>query len=727
LVVVPYLTSRSPEAFLDLLATNGVTVLSQTPSAFRQLIHADEAAAEKRKLALRTVVFGGEALDLQSLRPWFDRRGDRKPLLVNMYGITETTVHVTYRPIRSADLRDVPGSVIGGPIPDLSLHVLDAALAPVPVAVPGELHVGGAGLARGYLGRPELTAERFVPNPYGDLSGAVGARLYRSGDLARRLPNGDVEYLGRIDHQVKVRGFRIELGEIEAALAEHPAVRETVVLARQDTPGDVRLVAYVVAKGDREPTASELRSALLGKLPEHAIPAAFVLLDRLPLTENGKLDRRALPAPDASRPELAEAYAAPRTEVEATLAEIFAAALGLERVGIHDNYFALGGDSIRSIQLIAQARERGLAFTLEKLFQHPTIGELAGVVETGAAAQSPATRTEPFSLVAQADRVRLPAGLADAYPLTRLQAGMLFHMSMNPDSPVYHNVNSFSLRAKFDLAHLQTAVDRAVARHPVLRTSFDLATYGESLQLVHEEASLPISCDDIRHLPHAEQERVIDAFVEVAKGARFDLTKAPQLRMHVHRRGDDAFQLTVTENHAILDGWSLNSTFFEVFDVYGALVRGEEPPIQPPPRIPFRDFVAREREALASPEAQAYWRRQMDGCTVLDLPRWPRLPSAQPDANEGLLQPRIPAELSDGLRRMAGVAGVPVRTVLLAAHFKVLQILTGLSDLMSGMVTHGRPEEVGGEQTRGLFLNTPPLRLTLAPGSWLDAARTVFA
>ena len=269
LVVVPYWVSRSPEAFRELLLRERVTVLNQTPSAFRQLIQADVESGPPVKTDLRYVIFGGEALELPSLRPWFDRHGDELPKLVNMYGITETTVHVTYRPISLHDLEVGAGSVIGVPIPDLRLWLLDPHGAPVPTGVPGELYVGGAGVSRGYLERPDLSAQRFVPDPFvGDES-----RLYRTGDLARRLENGDLEYLGRIDDQVKIRGFRIELGEIEAILAQHPDVAECVVLAREDVASDKRLVAYLVSRNESDPHAEELKTHLRAQLPEYMVPA----------------------------------------------------------------------------------------------------------------------------------------------------------------------------------------------------------------------------------------------------------------------------------------------------------------------------------------------------------------------------------------------------------------------------------------------------------------------
>jgi amino acid adenylation domain-containing protein len=378
LVVVPYWESRSPEAFYALLRDQRVTVLNQTPSAFRQLLWAEETVlgGAPPDLALRYVIFGGEALDLPGLAPWLARHGDERPLLVNMYGITETTVHVTYRPIRRADLAAGRGSVIGVPIPDLTLHVVDRDLEPQPIGVAGEIVVGGEGVARGYLGRPELTAERFVPDPYGP----PGARLYRSGDLARRLPEGDLEYLGRIDHQVKIRGFRVELGEIEAALSRHPAVSQVTVVVREDAPGNPQLTAYLVPAEGREAGAGELRGALQAVLPDYMIPAAFVELAALPLTANGKVDRKALPAPDG-RLLAGRDFVAPEGPVQERLAAIWAEVLRRERVGARDNFFELGGHSLMATQVLSRMKAAfGVDLPLRAIFDTPTVAGLAEAI-----------------------------------------------------------------------------------------------------------------------------------------------------------------------------------------------------------------------------------------------------------------------------------------------------------------------------------------------------------
>jgi amino acid adenylation domain-containing protein len=373
LVVVPFDVSRTPETFYRLLCDEGVTVLNQTPSAFRQLIRAEEQAAPRGDLGLRYVIFGGEALDLKSLKPWFDRHGDARPRLVNMYGITETTVHVTYRPLSVADLD--AASVIGVPIPDLQLYLLDEERRPVPSGEPGEIYVGGAGVARGYLNRPELTTQKFIPDPF---AADAGMRLYRSGDLGRHLPNGDLEYLGRIDQQVKIRGFRIELGEIAATLNLDPGIRESVVVMTEITPGDKALAAYVVKRPDADVQVPALRHMLRQRLPEYMIPAAFVFLDSLPLTVNGKLDVKALPAVDLEPS--AAMIAAPEegTSLERDIAGIWREVLQIRNPGLDQNFFDVGGTSIHVADVHSRLQKLlHQQFSITELFAHSTIRALA--------------------------------------------------------------------------------------------------------------------------------------------------------------------------------------------------------------------------------------------------------------------------------------------------------------------------------------------------------------
>ena len=393
LVVVPYLVTRSPAQFYALVAQEKVTVLNQTPLAFLQLSRVEDDPALRQPLALRTVIIAGAALDFAALGPWFDRHGDITPRLINMYGITETTVHVTYRPITRADLDSPKGSRIGQPIPDLDLYVLDSALDPSPAGLPGELYIGGDGVARGYLRRPELTAERFIPHPW-----KAGARLYHSGDLARRTADGDLEYLGRADQQVKVRGFRIELGEIEAALVRHPGVAHCAVIARPLPDGDAELLAYCVGTA----AAAELRAFLLERLPAYMVPAAFVPLDALPMNLNGKLDTQALPPPTSARPELAATFVVPASARELTVAELWRTILLLDRVGTRDNFFDLGGNSLRLALLHHRLQQKfARTFPLVTLFQYPTVATFAAFLD-GAAAPA----TQPVSATDRAAKQR---------------------------------------------------------------------------------------------------------------------------------------------------------------------------------------------------------------------------------------------------------------------------------------------------------------------------------
>jgi len=633
LTVVPYWTSRSPEAFRALLGEAGITVLNQTPSAFRQLDAADATEPGKASLpALRTVIFGGEALDVSSFAGWFARHGDARPRLVNMFGITETCVHVTYREVTERDLHARVGSPIGVPIDDLSLRVLDRRGQPTPIGVPGEICVGGAGAALGYLGRPELSAARFVPDP----QGSAGARLYRSGDLGRWLASGEVEHLGRADFQVKVRGFRIELGEIASALGQHPQVREAVAVLHEDA-----LVAYWVAREGETtdiPEAAALREHLRAELPEHMVPARLIRLDRMPLTAHGKIDRRALPAPGSLERE--GDFVPPRTPTEETLAAIWGRVLDVEQVGANDNFFALGGDSIRSLEVLALARERDLAFELQDLFRLRSLSELAAFVASGGGGAGEAARRAagdletpgdggPFSLLGPGDLERLAhiaADAEDAYPLARLQAGMLLHMTLAADEPPYHNVDSWRLRLPLHPAVLARSINEVAARHPAMRTSFHLEGFSEPMQIVHRAVSLALPVADLRVLDSSLHAAEIERYGAAEKRRLFDLARAPQLRFFLHLRGGaekQEVQLTLTENHAIFDGWSLHTTLREIFDRYFARLAARAaaaPTIGAPPAVTFRQFVALERAAAASEAARDFWARQLDGATMLALP-----------------------------------------------------------------------------------------------------------
>ncbi|MEU3020005.1 amino acid adenylation domain-containing protein [Nocardiopsis sp. NPDC007018] len=717
LVVVPQEVTRSPRDLLDLLVDEGVTVLNQTPTAFRGLVEmAGRDVPEMARLRLHTVVLAGEALDVESLRPWWRRFGDRVRV-VNMYGITETTVHTTYRSLTPGDLDGVR-SPVGPPVDDLALYVLDPALNPVPVGVPGEIHVGGPGVTRGYLNRPALTAERFVPDPFGP----AGARMYRSGDKARVLADGEIEFLGRFDDQVKIRGFRIELGEVRACLASAPGVAEAVVLV-DDRDGDPRLAAYV----EPEPggaTSASVRAHAARVLPGYMVPSVVVEVERMPLTANGKVDKRALPSPDFSRASQETEYAAPRTPRERAVAEVWARVLGVPEVGVHDNFFALGGDSIRAVRLAGALAAAGHDYSVPDLFLHQSVAELTAAHRSGGVREE-VTGTAPFALLSEDDRARVPLGAADAYPMSMTQAGMVFEMVADSEANPYHNVTDYLVRDEdgFDPHALREAAATVVARHPVLRTSFDLTSFDEQVQLVHERAEAVVGWTDLRG--HDEPERVplVRAFGDRERTTPFDLAVPPLVRFHAHVVGDTRWYLTLTECHAVLDGWSHNSTLTELLDCYREIRGGGVPDRSVAAGVRFADFVAEERLSAADPGQRGFWAGRVGAAERLDLPElWGDPDDSRQD------EVTVPyADLEEGLREVALSARASLKSVLLAAHLSVWRAVHGEGPFLTGLVCNGRPEVEGGDTVRGMYLNTVPL-VSFAPGAdWLTAVSDVFA
>ncbi|HEU4326675.1 MAG TPA: amino acid adenylation domain-containing protein [Roseiflexaceae bacterium] len=501
------------------------------------------------------------------------------------------------------------------------------------------------------------------------------------------------------------------------------------MLARQDQPGERRLVAYVVPAGaDDEATAAPLpallRTHLGQRLPDYMLPAAFVLLERLPLTVNGKLDRAALPAPSGLREQHEQDLTPPRTPAEATMAEIWAQVLQLDRVGIHDHFFALGGDSIRSVQVLARARERGLPFSLPQLFQHPTVAGLCEQLQA-TQAQDAAADLAPFALIAPADRAALPAEVEDAYPLSALQQGMLFHSSANPGSGVYHDLFSFRLSAPYLPDALRQALRDLAAVHPILRTGFELARFSEPLQLVYRRAEPPLEIADLRHLPPAESEAAVRQWYEADRRRGFDWHSAPLLRFQIHLHADSSLQLSLAFHHAVLDGWSVSALLTELIRRYLQIARGSEPALPVPP-LAFRTFVANEQAALRSHEHQAFWRDHLAGAEPIRLPQLAARAYEPPDQLPVRHTHTLSADLTAALKRFCQQQGVPLKSVLLAAHMRVLALLGGRDDALGAVVMHGRPDTLGSEHALGLFLQTVPLRLSLRGHTWAGLVQATW-
>ncbi|HEX2091721.1 MAG TPA: amino acid adenylation domain-containing protein, partial [Longimicrobiaceae bacterium] len=693
LVVVPWETSRSPEDFYALLVRERVTVLNQTPSAFRQLDLAEEARGAAPELALRLVVFGGEALEPRSLRGWMARHGEARPRLVNMYGITETTVHVTYRGIGRAEVEGGEWSPVGRGIRDLSVRVLDRWGNVVPEGVAGELYVGGAGVARGYLGRAELTAERFVPDPFGK---EVGGRLYRSGDRVRWLPTGELEYLGRVDAQVKVRGFRIEPGEVEATLLGCPDVREAVVVAREDAPGERRLVAYVVAEGDGEISAAELREQLRNRLPEHMVPAAVVVLEAMPLTAHGKVDRRAIPVPvwggDSG------GRVAPRGAVEEMLVGIWAEVLGVERVGVEESFFELGGHSLLATQIVSRVRRAfGVEVPLRVLFEAPTVAELAGRIETlrGGVESGTAGAIE-----------RVPR--EGALPLSFAQQRLWIIDRLEPGSATYNMPFALRLRGALDADALRRSLDTLVGRHETLRTTF-AEHEGAPVQEIHAPVPVALPVMDLRDVIEAEAEASRIAGIEALQA--FDLSAGPLLRSTLLRLSEEEHVLLFTLHHVVSDGWSMDVLVREVSALYSAYTRGEEARLPELP-VQYADYAVWQRNWLSGAvlEAQlAYWRERLAGAPPLleiatDHPR-----TVGQGALAGSYSFRLDAELTQGLRGLSRREGATLFMTVLAGWQVLLGRYAGQDDVVVGTPVAGRTR-VELEGLIGFFVNLLALR-----------------
>lgn len=991
--VVPEHARRDGATLLDLLRTQRIDGLDCTPSHLKLLFAAGFAEYAEPWPSL--VLVGGEAID----RDTWDTLATHNAAFYNMYGPSETTVNASFA-------RVTPGSSpnIGKPIHNTRLYVLDDALAPLPVGVPGELCIGGRGVGRGYHGSSELTAQRFGPDPFTSDTPVSGARLYRSGDLVRQTLDGALEFLGRIDDQVKIRGYRIEPGEIVAALREHPGVGDAVVVAGGDASGPSLIAYFTPAAGDafdadafklgltavnanetsylydeifakhsyvrhgirlpddacvfdvganigmfsmyiarrcrhprihafeplapiadclaanlarhvpqaqvfrhglssradtveftyypgysmmssqreyadaqaevdviktflrneqsagsgsaalleradellaerfREerhacelrrladviaelgveridllkidvqraerdvldglaesdwarieqivmevhdaagtategragdlmdllerrgyevrveqdellrgtdrynlyawrpafaagvaargetplaaalPGAVELATFLAERLPDYMVPAHIVALPAIPLTRHGKVDRAALPEPDTRRPELGHAAVEPDCWQERVLADVWAQVLRIDRVGVEDDFFQLGGDSIRSIQAQALAKARGLDFPLQAVFTHHTIRRLVRHMDLSSV-EPASTVNEPFALVSAADRARLPADADDAYPLAALQAGMVWHTELTGHAQTYHNASSHRLDAPFDATALRAAISGLVAAHPLLRTSFHYTGYLEPLQIVHRHVEPAVRLTGLAGLPRDAQYARIDDDARAELRTPFVWDTAPLVRFHAYDLGGETM-VTVAEYHGVLDGWSLHLLLAELCARYAqALGRNVAVPAATPLR--YARFVELERRTRDAPESHAYWRAALAGAAPTRLPR------ARDRSGERRVESirvALAAPLVQSLNEQSRRGGAPLKSLLLAAHLRVIGAACGTDDVSTGFVTNGRPEEDGGDRVIGLYINTLPLRLTLTgTESWLALATRCFA
>ncbi|MEH2355889.1 amino acid adenylation domain-containing protein [Nostoc sp.] len=699
LVLITEEVQKDGFALLQLIAQEKVERLFLPFVALQQLAYA-ASITQSYPASLRQIMTAGEQLHITPVLVNFFKELSGCTLQ-NQYGPTESHV------VTSFTLKDVAGSwsplpPIGRAIANTQIYILDRHLQPLPIGVPGELYIGGVAIARSYINSPELTAEKFIPNPFAK----DGSRLYKTGDRARYLADGNIEFLGRIDNQVKVRGFRIELGEIETVLAAHPQVKEAVVIAREDEPGNKRLVAYIVPKQHLD--TSELLCYLKQKLPEYMLPSAFVkLLDALPLTPSGKIERRALPAPlSRETRNIATDLIPPRTASEEVLTAIWSDVLGLEKVGIHDNFFALGGHSLSAMQVIARLREIfKVELPISCLFDYPTVVELDRQISEYR--QNDLVLITPSLKPVPRNTKELPISL------TQLEFWIL--AQLHPGIPVYNIPLAYRLTGLLNVNALAQSLVEIVRRHETLRTTFAIANK-QVVQKIAQQPILPFSAVDLRKLSESKTERkaLAQRFVSEEKNQPFDLEQEPLLRIKLLRLSDAEHLLIITIHHLVCDGWSVDVFLQELTKLYAAFCHGQPSPLADLP-IQYADFAHWQQQWVARPVFVSdlnYWKQQLGNSTLLlQLPTdRPRLPVRTfQGASQTFI---IPKSLTNALKHLSQQHNVTLFVTLLTAFKIVLFFYTGQSDIIVGTPFANR-QQLETKGLIGCFINTLPIRTYL--------------
>ncbi|WP_162150808.1 MULTISPECIES: non-ribosomal peptide synthetase [Methylosinus] len=695
-------TRRDPVALKEIIASRDITHFLCLPSFHRELL--GELSRGERTM-LKCCIVAGEACGADVVERHFHTLPEAA--LINEYGPTECSVWCAAEQLSTED--DLSSGVsIGRAIPGSRAYVLDENGELAPVGIAGELCVGGAGVARGYRGGAELTATKFTPDPFG-----FGERLYRTGDRARYRADGKLEFMGRSDQQVKIRGHRIEISEVEDVLSRLPGVREAAVVARADATGDKRLVAYVV--GELEPRA--VKEAFRSEAPHYMTPHFVVALQRLPRLDNGKVDRKALPAPDVDAL-LSERYVAPTTETEAAICAVFAETLGLARVGADDDFFDLGGDSIRAIQAASALRLRGYEAAPRDFFQYPTAASLAPRLRVAKDGTEPTRerRSTPFSLaqLGATDVERLKAVHGDAqdiYPLTPMQEGMLFHALSQQGTGLYLMQDRYEIKGALDIDAFLEAWRRVIDRHDILRTSFDWSSEGRPHQIVHRAAALPFEVTDLSGATEQEQTNAIDRALAAEREAGFDLAQAPLMRIRIFRLADDRHICVRSFHHIILDDWCTSLLILDVRRHYAAVRKGEATEFAPAPQFwRYIEWIAEQSERTA----EQFWRAHLDGF-VEPTP----LVGAKPSTRDAVsfvedIVVDLSNEMYERLRALVQQRRLTLNTFVQGALALTLGRAGGVDDVVFGVTASGRPIDLdGADATLGLFINSLPLRVRI--------------
>ncbi|MAT97567.1 MAG: non-ribosomal peptide synthetase [Anaerolineaceae bacterium] len=695
-------TTRDVSLLMKQLESEPVTIMQATPATWQMML----AAGWEGKPDLK-ILSGGEALPAALAKELLGRG----TAVWNMYGPTETTVWSTCLQVTEAECQTDGVVSIGTPIGNTDVYVLDDHLQPVPIGVTGNLYIGGKGVARGYLHRANLTAERFPQHPF-----KPDKRIYFTGDLARYRKDGSIEFLGRSDHQVKVRGFRIELGEIENSLQQHSEIAQAVV-----HPQGEQLIAYLIAKGEEEPDVTVLRNHVQETLPAYMVPHRFLFLEAYPLTPNGKVDRKALPAPDGAALTSSKTYTAPRNEKEEQVANIWKKLLNLSQVGVHDNFFELGGDSISAIRFIAQAKEIGLIYRPSQLFQNQTVAELAALIDEQTAVPAKPLQaqtlddTPDFNVLADSlaaeEYIKHPENIQDLYTLTPTQRAILFHTLYAPKTGVYVEQNALEME-DLDIDLYAQAWQQMIKRHDLLRTAFFWEDVEEPLQMVIRDVPFPLAVLDWRSESEERQLSHLQELMATERQKGFDLTKPPLLRLYIIQVDENRHFVLVNYHHILLDGWSNVVIHLEVRAIYDALKRGEAPNLPTP--TPYHRYISWLRQQEES-EAKTYWQEYL-----ANFEEATPIPIAE-QMNQGIYgavedyaeqSVTLSAELWDRLHTLLNEYKITYNNFMQAVWGIVLNRYSGENDVLFGTVVHGRPAELPQfDRMVGLFINVLPVRL----------------
>ncbi|AFZ36197.1 amino acid adenylation domain protein [Stanieria cyanosphaera PCC 7437] len=738
--------ATNPEAFADYCTRYSLDCLKIVPSHLNALL----SAAEPQKiLPKKCLILGGETLNWQLVHKI--RQYQPHCQIFNHYGPTETTVGVcTFAVTNETTVLPSETVPLGKAIANTQIYLLDRNLQPVPIGVPGEIYIGGLQVSRGYLNQPQLTAEKFIPNPFTVTSRDVPWNvctpvisisssaplhpciltpiLYKTGDKARYLPDGNLEFLGRIDHQVKIRGYRIELGEIEATLQQHPSLKDAIATVTTDKSETKRLVAYVVPQPQQQLSDADIHAFLQQKLPDYMVPGIFVQLKTLPLTPNGKVNRQALPEPERVTSQSEKEFVSPRNPTEAILVDIWATVLEMERVSIHDNFFELGGDSILSIQIVAKVNQAGLQATPKQIFEYPTVASLAAEITTKEIEVTPQEENNYQPLLLELkDKIapNLLESIEDIYELTPIQKGILFHSLYDSENGLYLFQATFTLKTLLDRNAFEQAWQQVVQRHTILRTGFYWEDVERPLQVVYKQVTVPFEYHDWRGVE--QQQEQMNFFLESDRSNSFALTQPCPMRLTLFRLAENLYELVWTRHFIVADGWSAPLLLDEVVQIYLSICKKRE--LSLAPSTPFRSYINWLQKQDPS-KAEQFWRTMLKGIktpTSLDN----LYGCDEPDPEYEDRQIALSPAMSSALNEFAKQNHLTLNTLIQGTWAILLSYYSSQAEVVYGCTVSGRPPELDGvESIAGMLLNTLPVRVKVDPNEtilpWLKQLQNLL-